>query len=166
VLRLNPDGTTPKDQASGPIYVAGLQSPRAMTWRASSGALWIADVSETAAALEIIDTMAMRSPRAPAPTRVALPTGSGAASLRFYESDVMPGFRDNLLVAADRSRYLLRVRFDPRNPMRIMTSDRMLEGIGQRVRAVSVGDDGAVYVATDSTLLRLGTAPTTGAARN
>jgi glucose/arabinose dehydrogenase len=137
-----------------------------MTWRASSGALRIADVSDAATALDIVDKTAMRSPRAPAPTRVALPSGTGAASLRFYESDVLPEFRDNLLVAADRAGYLLRVRFDPRNPMRIMTADRMLEGIGERVRVVSVGDDGAVYVATDSTLLRLGAASTASRHQN
>ena len=42
VLRLNADGSTPRDQA-GPVYSYAYHSPRGLDWDPASGALWVAD---------------------------------------------------------------------------------------------------------------------------
>ncbi len=45
ILRLNTDGTTPRDQPSGiPVFATDFQSPRGLDWHPASGALWAADV--------------------------------------------------------------------------------------------------------------------------
>jgi glucose/arabinose dehydrogenase len=50
ILRLNPDGTTPRDQPRGsPIVSEGLHSPRGLDWHRRSGRLWSADVQQVGA---------------------------------------------------------------------------------------------------------------------
>ena len=44
ILRLNPDGTTPDDQAGfNPMYASDVHSPRGFDWAPGSTLLWIAD---------------------------------------------------------------------------------------------------------------------------
>lgn len=44
LLRVTPDGTTPRDQpAASPVVLAGLSAPTALTWSAATGTLWLAD---------------------------------------------------------------------------------------------------------------------------
>ena len=43
VLRLSPDGTTPKDQAGGPVLASDFVSPRGLDWNAETGTLWVVD---------------------------------------------------------------------------------------------------------------------------
>lgn len=44
VLRLNPDGTTPRDAlGASPIYADGYQSPVALDWDPPTATLWVAD---------------------------------------------------------------------------------------------------------------------------
>jgi hypothetical protein len=46
VLRLESDGTTPKDASGGtPVYAAGYGSPLALDWDPPTGTLWVADRS-------------------------------------------------------------------------------------------------------------------------
>ena len=43
VLRLSPDGTTPKDQAAGPVLASDFVSPRGLDWNPETGTLWVVD---------------------------------------------------------------------------------------------------------------------------
>ena len=46
ILRLNPDGTTPDDQAGfHPMYASDVHSPRGFDWAPESALLWIADAA-------------------------------------------------------------------------------------------------------------------------
>jgi glucose/arabinose dehydrogenase len=85
-----------------------------------------------------------------------LPAGTGAAGIAFYRGTAVPAFAGDLFVAADEGRALLRLRFDRRDPTRTVSIERLLDDDGRRVRAVAIGADGLVYVATDRALLRLG----------
>ena len=46
--------------------------------------------------------------------------------------------------------------FDPNDPAKIVSSERLLQDLDSPIRAVSVTSDGTLYVATDQAVLRLG----------
>ena len=152
VLRLNTDGTTPADQRTGPVFATDFQSPRGLDWHPSTGALWVADIKRPdLEELRVVDAASSASSR-----RLPLPAGTGAAALAFYRGTLVPAFEGDLFVAAEEGRHLLRLRLDPREPARIVSSERLLQDLDSPIRAVSVTGDGTLYVATDQAVLRLG----------
>ena len=69
VLRLNPDGTTPDDQAGlTPTYATDLHSPRGFDWQPGSRVLWITDrrADDTASLTAVGSSAGARAPRRPA----------------------------------------------------------------------------------------------------
>ena len=154
VLRLNADGTTPQDQpARTPVFATDIQSPRGLDWHPSTGALWVADVKRRdVEELRVILSGAPLTSR----TRIPLPAGIGAAGVAFYRGTLVPALAGDLFVAAEEARSLLRLRFDTRDPTRLVSAERLLQDAGARIRAVAAAADGLVYVATDRTVLRLG----------
>jgi len=157
VLRLNTDGTTPQDQPSGnPVFAADFASPRALDWHPATGALVVADVTRRdLEELRIVRASLQGLPSLPR-TRVPLPAGTGVAGIAFYRGALVPAFADDLFVAADEGRALVRLRFDRSDPTRLVSTERLLEDVGSRVRAVAVTADGLLYMAIDHSLLRLG----------
>jgi glucose/arabinose dehydrogenase len=154
VLRLNSDGTTPPDQPGrNPVFATDVTSPRGMDWHPSTGALWLADAKRRDA--EELRSVGPGTP-SPARARVALPLGAGAAAMAFYRGTIVPGFSNDLFVAAEEGGYLLRLTFDARDPSRVVSNERLLEDAGSRIRSVAAGADGTVYVATDQAVLRIG----------
>jgi aldose sugar dehydrogenase len=152
VLRLNTDGTTPEDQGTGPVFATDFQSPRGLDWHPSTGALWVADVKRRdLEELRVVDAASSVSSG-----RIPLPVGTGAAALAFYRGTLLPAFDGDLFVAAEEGRHLLRLRLDPSDPARIVSSERLLQDLDSPIRAVSVTGDGTLYVATDQAVLRLG----------
>jgi glucose/arabinose dehydrogenase len=152
VLRLNTDGTTPEDQRTGPVFATDFQSPRGLDWHPSTGALWVADVKRRdLEELCVVDAASSASSR-----RIPLPGGTGAAALAFYRGTLLPAFEGDLFVAAEEGRHLLRLRLDPSDPAKIVSSERLLQDLDSPIRAVSVTGDGTLYVATDQAVLRLG----------
>jgi glucose/arabinose dehydrogenase len=157
ILRLNADGSTPDDQpAASPVFWSGLRSPRGLDWTLDGAALWIAQRG-----VDGLDRMAalVTGPERPrrASQRVAytLPQPLGARSLALHRGQDIPQFRGDMFVAASEAGYLLRVRFSPSEPLRAVSSERLLEGRIGLVRGVAVSSDGALYVASDSALWRL-----------
>ncbi len=74
-------------------------------------------------------------------TPVIAPSG-----MIFYDGAAFPDWRGNLLIGGLRSEALVRLELDGE---RVMHEERLLERLGQRIRDVAVGPDGAVYVVTD-----------------
>ncbi|WP_219338334.1 PQQ-dependent sugar dehydrogenase [Luteimonas deserti] len=77
------------------------------------------------------------------------------AGLALYEGDAFPGWRGNLLVAALAEKSLRRIPMAGGQPG---AQEVLLEDLGERIRDVRVGPDGAIYVLTDEEngrLLRL-----------
>ena len=156
ILRLNTDGTTPRDQPSGiPVFATGFQSPRGLDWHPASGALWAADMKRK----DVEELRVLVSGGAEDSTsrsRIALPAGTGTAAVAFYRGTLLPALTGDLLVAAEEGRHLLRLRFDKRDPVRLVSSERLLQDVAGPIRTVAVAPDGVVYVATDYAMLRLG----------
>lgn len=157
VLRLELDGRTPADQAAAsPVLFAGLTSPRGFGWTLDGSAIWLADASRDGIErLRVITTTSERPRRAGQRGTFTLPRGLGAAGVAFYGGDAISELSGDLLVAARDSGYILRVRFDPQDRARPMSTERLLEGRVGSVRALTVGPDGAIYFCTSTTLVRL-----------
>ena len=141
ILRLNPDGTTPRDQRGGsPVFAQGARRPRGLSWDAD-GVLWIVDG----------DPMTPERLIAAAPTQgpfYTLPAPFGAASAVFHTGG-------DLLIGAETAGYILRVHFDRGDRKRVAGTERLLKGDVDAVRAIAVALDGTVYVCTNATLIGL-----------
>lgn len=139
ILRLNPDGTTPRDQrGASPVFAAGARRPRGLTWDAD-GVLWIVDGDSMGPERLIV--------AAPVPgPSYTLPVPFGAASAVFDANG-------DLLIGADIAGYILRVHFDQTDRTRVVGTERLLEGEVDAVRALAAGADGTISVATTTTLI-------------
>jgi glucose/arabinose dehydrogenase len=157
VLRLNADGTTPDDQAGAtPIYALDHPLPHGLDWQPASGEMWVADAVEpTSGRLTAVGAENVKQRRGVARVQYALPPGTGVASVAFYKGRLVSAFRDNLFVAAETARNLIRLRFDPQSPERIVSAERLLQDQIGAVRVVSVGPDEALYVGNETALFRI-----------
>jgi glucose/arabinose dehydrogenase len=155
VLRLNMDATTPADQAGQtPVFSLDHPQPQAIDWQPPSGHLWVVDrVGLDGGRLSVVADAKQK--RAAYRTSYALPAGTGASSAAFYRGEMMPFFKDNLFIAAEVGRELIRLRFDPDNASRVISVERLLKDQIGALRVVAEGKDGALYIATESALFRL-----------
>lgn len=142
VLRLNRDGTTPSDQAT-PIVAAGLRSPRGLDWQSATGSLWLADAGANGVERLVVADRAY-----------PLRDGSGAVSMAFYRGALMPGFREDLLVAPGDAPHLLRVRVDRASRV-LDVRERLVLADQGAVRVVAVSPAGEIYFSTETALGRL-----------
>lgn len=74
----------------------------------------------------------------------------------FYDGAMFPGWRGDLLVAALKEKHIARLVLEEG---RVVGEERLLTDLGERVRDVAVGPDGAVWALTDEDdgkLVRLG----------
>jgi glucose/arabinose dehydrogenase len=153
IVRLNPDGTTPHDQAgSTPVYSEGYRSPGGFDWdpRSGSGALWIADrETDVSSVRSVVADPALRAGETRGVVRdtLALPATSIPASIAFYRGGLLPTFAGNLLIASDEGRHVLRVAG---NRFETLLQDRV-----GGVRAVAVAPDGVIYFANATSIGRL-----------
>jgi glucose/arabinose dehydrogenase len=161
VLRLNPDATTPADQAgSTPVYALDMSSPRGLDWDASTGALWIAEADAHGRdLLQAIAIDPIGGRRARTVARYFLPADTGPARAVFYRGDLIPAFQGDLLIAADEGGGILRVRFDPSEPLKVASAEPLLRDMLGAVRAIAIGRDEAIYVCTARELAKLAPYP-------
>ncbi|MFT4913759.1 MAG: glucose/arabinose dehydrogenase [Brevundimonas sp.] len=68
--------------------------------------------------------------------------------MTFYDGAMFPGWRGNLLVTALKDKHIARLVIENG---RVVGEERLLTTLGERVRDVAVGPDGAVWVVTDET---------------
>jgi glucose/arabinose dehydrogenase len=64
----------------------------------------------------------------------------------FYDGDLFPAWQGDLLVTALKYRLLVRLDMEDGE---VTGEERLLEGLGQRLRDVEVGPDGAIYLLPD-----------------
>lgn len=68
------------------------------------------------------------------------------SGMAFYSGDQFPGWEGDLLVTTLAGSMLLRYEVDTDS---VLTEERMLSDMGQRLRDVAIGADGYVYLAVD-----------------
>jgi glucose/arabinose dehydrogenase len=152
LLRLNADGTMPRDQAgTAPSIAHGIRAPRGMDWDPRSGLLWIADDDGEAGHISAIATSA---PPVRALVRGRHALDGPAGSLAFYRSS-LAALRHDAFIASPRGRHLLRLRFAEGNPARVSSLEPLLQDRVGPIRVVTIGPDGAIYFCTDDALGRL-----------
>ena len=150
ILRLNPDGTTPNDQAGlTPLYSADVHSPGGFDWRPSSSVLWIADrASDGSAKVTAVASTPGATKRGVTLTTYALPRGTIPSSVAFYRGGLIPAFRNDLLIASEAGRHLFRMRFDSVDQTKVIGTERLLQNAIGGVRVVAVNPRGTIYLAT------------------
>jgi aldose sugar dehydrogenase len=154
VLRLNADGTTPPDQAGGtPVYALNVNQPRGMDWDGAT--LWIA---ESLRLQGVVDGPATAR-RAAAMVNYRLPAGVDPEGATFYRGSLIPGLAGDLLVASANDGSILRLRFDPGNRRRIVSSEYLLQGAVGPIQAIAEGPNGVVYFCTLNELFMLAPDP-------
>jgi glucose/arabinose dehydrogenase len=135
LLRLNTDGTTPRDQRA-PAVAEGLLAPAGFDWDTSGGALWIADTGE--AGRSQLRTAAANQ-------RYALPAGGAPSAVAFVRGD--------LWMASADSAEVLRVRFDAETHTTPARVDRVPIDVDGGIQALGTAADGRVYLATRSRIV-------------
>jgi len=161
ILRINRDGTTPRDNPfSSPVFSYGHRNPQGIDWHPVTGDLWEAEHGNSGNdEVNVIDrglnygwpriegsqTMAgMRTP-----IRFYNPSiaPSGAS---FYRGQRFPAFVNNFFVATLRGVHILRLRIDPASPRSVIAEERLLNDRYGRIRDVVAGPDGLLYFCTSN----------------
>ena len=150
VVRLNPDGTTPRDQAAAsPVYAEGYAAPAGFDWdlRSAPATLWVADREGSLLRAVVADATRAGEKRGALRGSYALPRGSTPSGVAFYSSALIPSLAGSLLVASAEAGSLLAV-----SGQRIET---LLQKHTGAIHAVAVGLDGAIYFATANEIGRV-----------
>ena len=160
LLRFTDEGRTPSGNPfTSPVWSYGHRNPQGFDW-APNGDLWEAEHGPTGFdEINLIERggnygwpiITGGQTRAGMVTPVLFFNPSIAPSgASFYRGTTIGGFRNNLFVATLAGMSLLRVRFDPADPRRIVDQERLLQGLYGRLRDVVSGPDGALYVSTSN----------------
>ncbi|WP_046111567.1 PQQ-dependent sugar dehydrogenase [Aquincola tertiaricarbonis] len=82
------------------------------------------------------------------PLRHWVPVSIAPSGLAFLTSERYPGWQGNLFMGALRGQALLRLQLDGSN--KVVSEERLLTRLGERIRDVRQGSDGWLYVLTDN----------------
>lgn len=178
ILRLTPDGKIPPDNpfAGNPIWAYGLRNPNGLAFRPGTGTLFAGDHGPTsewgpprimdrdelniirkganygwplvvaaAGQKELVDPLLSWIPSTP------------PGALVFYNADLMPQLEGDLFYSSLAGQALLRIRFqDTRSPDRVTAIERWFntgprgQSVYGRLRGMTVGADGAIYIGTSN----------------
>ena len=161
ILRINDDGTTPSDNPFGsPIWTWGHRHPQGIDWDPVTGRGWATEHGSSGNdelnLLErganygwpIIEAAASRPDMV---TPILFFTPAVAPSgMSFYNSTRIPAFQNNIFFATLRGMHVHRVRLDPADRTRVLTTERLFENRFGRIRDVITGPDGALYFCTSN----------------
>jgi glucose/arabinose dehydrogenase len=86
---------------------------------------------------------------------IALPQGTDPSAVAFAKGTLMPILQGDLFVASRQGRHLLRLRLDRRDAMRVVGTERLFADVAGPVNTVVSGADGALYLGTDTAVLRV-----------
>src|SRR5688572_9549575 len=175
VLRINTDGTIPKDNpfvgragARPEIYAIGIRDDQGMAFHPRTGVLWVSEHGPRGGdeinAIEKgknygfpavgygheytgkpINGDRTSAPGMEEPIYFWTPD-IAPAGIAFYSGRLIPGWRGNLFVAALAGKHLARLVLDGN---RVVGEERLLLELDTRIRDVHEGPDGALYVMTD-----------------
>jgi glucose/arabinose dehydrogenase len=160
ILRINPDGTTPRGNPfSSPVYSYGHRNPQGIDWHPATGDLWesehgptgndeinVADAGINYGWPRIEGSQTMPAMREPITFYNPAVAPSGAS---FYRGQRFTQFVNNLFVGTLRGTHLLRLRLDSTS-RRLVGQERLLEGQFGRIRDVASGPDGYLYFCTNN----------------
>ncbi len=167
-LRLNPDGSIPADNPfpGSPVFSYGHRNSQGIDWDPRTGLQYQTEhgpsgfdgpgggdevnlvekgknygwpvVHHRDSAAGMVSPLLEYTP-AVAPSGASFSTGKA-----------LPSFQGDFFFANLRGEVLIRVRFDPKDPRRVLETEELFRDVYGRLRDVVVGPDGALYVATSN----------------
>ena len=170
-LRLNDDGTIPKDNpfvgqaAYRPeIWTIGHRNPQGLAWQPGSGLMFQTEHGPSgfegrgggADEVNIVERGKnygwpviygkMTAPGMEAPLLEYTPA-CAPASGAFYNGDKFPAFKGNFFFGCLRGTRIIRVVLDGR---KVVSQENLLEGSLGRIREIEEGPDGFIYFSTSN----------------
>jgi len=167
-LRLNPDGSIPADNPfpGSPVFSYGHRNSQGIDWDPRTGLQYQTEhgpsgfdgpgggdevnlvekgknygwpvVHHRESAEGMVSPLLEYTP-AVAPSGASFATGKA-----------LPSFQGDFFFANLRGEVLIRVRFDPKDPRKVLETEELFRDVYGRLRDVVVGPDGALYVATSN----------------
>jgi glucose/arabinose dehydrogenase len=176
VVRINPDGSTPADNpfvgrpgAKPEIFSIGHRNIQAAAINPRTGELWeVEHGTRGGDEINIVrrgrdygwPTIAYGIEYAGGPITGGITRKAGMeqpiyywdpviapSGMAFYEADLFPAWKGSLFVGGLADQRLTRLTLDGD---RVVGEERLLGELGERIRDVIVGPDGALYIATDN----------------
>ena len=175
VLRINADGTVPRDNpfvgksgARPEVYALGFRDPQGIAINPLNGQLWTSEHGPRGGD-EINQVEKGKNYGFPVigygrdyngkPINGDKTVQAGLeqpayfwtpdiapAGITFYAGNAFPAWKGNLFVSALAGKYLIRLVLDGTH---VIAEERLLTDLNARIRAVHEGPDGALYVLTD-----------------
>ena len=175
VLRINTDGTGPddnpfvgNDDVNDMAYVIGLRNSNSLEKNPETGEFWVADQGGTAGdELNVlvagkdygwpyvsygrmgerpVGTGLTTKPGTEQPIYYWSPVSMAPSDMMFYTGDMFPHWKGNLFLTGLSSMHLSRLVLAGDH---VVGEERLLDEPGHRLRHVSQGPDGAIYVLED-----------------
>jgi glucose/arabinose dehydrogenase len=145
ILRLNDDGTTPRDNPRfSPIISAGHPATGGFDWQ-PDGRSWLIERDRQGR-----DVLGILSSEFQLAVSVSFESTLGASGMAFYKAGGLTGFVNDLFIAGLEGQQLRRVRFSRQNANRIETTEGLLEKQFGRLSDVVAGPDGMLYLLTSN----------------
>ena len=146
VLRLNDDGTTPRDNPRpSPVISSGHQATGGFDWPTGGGRLWMTERDRRGR-----DVLGFMSPAFQSAVATSFESIVDASGTAFYPPNALKAFANDLFIAGLAGQQLRRVRFNPADTTRVASTESLLAGEYGRLSEVIVGPDGAIYLATSN----------------
>lgn len=175
VLRMNKDGSVPDDNpfvgddgVNDLAYVVGLRNSNSLAKNPATGEFWVADQGGTAGdEINVIaagkdygwpyvsygrmgdkpvGTGMKTRPGTVQPIYYWSPVSMAPSDMMFYTGDMFPQWQGNLFLTGLSSMHLSRLVLSGNH---VVGEERLLDEPGHRLRHVSQGPDGAIYVLED-----------------
>lgn len=176
IIHIRPDGTSPPDnpflkrsRALPEVWAFGLRNPEGLAFNPLTGELWeqehgpmggdeiniIAKGSNYGWPLVSYGRNYDGSPVGEGKQKAAglidpvwywVPS-IATSGMMFYTGDLFPMWKGSLFNGGLKSKLLSRLALDGN---RVVSDERMLEGLNERIRDVRQGRDGAIYLLTDN----------------
>jgi len=176
IVRINADGSIPKDNpfvgkpgVLPEIFASGVRNVQAAALHPRTGELWeVEHGARGGDELNIIrkgkdygwPTIAYGVEYQGGPIGAGITQKAGLeqpiyywdpviapSGMAFYEANLFPAWKGSLIVGGMGAKHLARLTLDGE---RVVGEERLLTEVGERLRDVIVGPDGALYVATDN----------------
>ena len=179
-MRIAPDGSVPRDNpfvrrsdAKPEIWSYGHRNSQGAAIHPTSGKLWMhehgprggdeVNIPEKGknygwpvigygidySGAKIHD--ATQKPGMEQPVKYWVPS-IAPSGMAFYSGDLFPTWRGSLFVGALVGQILVRLQLDGE---KVVSEERLLQGLRERVRDVRQGPDGAIYLVTDNSAGRI-----------